>query len=76
MATSFRGKVTQIAGDLVQVWDAGSGHSVFLDRDRIEGGDDLRLNDEVAVSGDGDRRRAVRVTGPAPASSTQTAAAD
>lgn len=76
MATSFRGKVTQIAGDLVQVWDARSGHSVFLDRSRIDGGDDLRLNDEVAVSGEGDRRRAVRVTGPLPASATQTAAAD
>jgi len=36
MASTFRGKVTQIAGDLVQIWDAASGHSVFIDRRHIE----------------------------------------
>jgi hypothetical protein len=76
MTTSFRGKVTQIAGDLVQIWDARSGHSLFIDRRHIEGGDELRLNDEVAVHGDEVRRRALRVTGPVPAAGTENAAAN
>jgi hypothetical protein len=76
MPSSFRGKVTQIAGDLVQIWDARSGHSIFIDRGHIDGGDELRLNDEVAVHGDEDRRRALRLTGPMAAGSTATAAAN
>ena len=76
MPTSFRGKVTQIAGDLVQIWDSRSGHSIFIDRDHIEGGEQLRLNDEVAVHGEDERRRALRVSGPVPRASTQSAAAD
>ncbi len=56
MSTTFRGRVSQIAGDLVQVWDAASGHSVYLPRGAIRGGDHLRLNDEVIVEGDGSRR--------------------
>jgi hypothetical protein len=75
MSTSFRGKVTQIAGDLVQIWDARSGHSIFIDRDHIDGGEDLRLNDEVAVHGEEERRRALRLSGPVPQASIQSAAA-
>lgn len=63
MSTSFRGRVSQIAGELVQVWDVRSGHSVFLQRTRIQGGDDLRLNDELLVEGDEGRRRARRLSG-------------
>ncbi len=74
MVSSFRGKVTQIAGDLVQIWDARSGHSIFIDRARIEGGEELRLNDEVAVHGDEARRRARRMTGPVAHSATAAAA--
>jgi len=76
MSTSFRGKVTQIAGDLVQIWDARSGHSIFIDRAHIEGGEELRLNDEIAVYGEDERRRALRLSGPVPHASTQSAAAD
>jgi hypothetical protein len=76
MSTSFRGKVTQIAGDLVQIWDARSGHSIFIDRGQIEGGDELRLNDEVAVHGEDERRRALRVSGPVPPAAIQSAAAN
>jgi hypothetical protein len=76
MATSFRGKVTQIAGDLVQIWDARSGHSIFIDRGRIEGGEELRLNDEVAVQGEDTRRQARRMTGPVAHPRSATAAAD
>lgn len=76
MSTSFRGRITMIAGDLVQVWDARSGHSIFIDRRQIDGGDGLRLNDEVAVSGEETRRRAVRVTGPLSQAATPSAAAD
>jgi hypothetical protein len=76
MSTSFRGKVTQIAGDLVQVWDARFGHSIFIDRRHIEGGEELRLNDDVAVHGEEERRRALRLSGPMPQVSTQSAAAD
>ena len=76
MSTSFRGKVTQIAGDLVQIWDARSGHSIFIDRGQIEGGDELRLNDEVAVHGEDERRRALRVSGRVPPAAIQSAAAN
>jgi hypothetical protein len=76
MSTSFRGRVTLIAGELVQLWDARTGHSVFIDRRQIDGGEGLRLNDEVAVSGEESRRRAVRVTGPLSQAATPSAAAD
>ncbi|MFP4271387.1 MAG: hypothetical protein ACLFTL_12580 [Alphaproteobacteria bacterium] len=76
MSTSFRGKVTQIAGDLVQVWDARSGHSIFIDRGHIEGGEELRLNDEVAVRGEDEHRRGLRLSGSAAHASAQSAAAD
>jgi hypothetical protein len=76
MSSSFRGKVTQIAGDLVQIWDARSGHSIFIDRRHIQGGDELRLNDEVSVHGEEERRRALRVSGPVPHASTERAAAN
>jgi len=75
MASTFRGKVTQIAGDLVQIWDAASGHSVFIDRRHIEGGEALRLNDDVGVFGDEQRRQALRVSGPAPQGGSGLAAA-
>lgn len=63
MSASFRGRITQIAGDLVQIWDARSGHAAYLQRDEIVGGADLRLNDEVVVEGDERERRGRCVSG-------------
>jgi hypothetical protein len=62
MATSFRGRISQIVGDLVQVWDVASAHSAYLRREQITGGDDLRLNDEILVEGDEATRRARRLS--------------
>lgn len=62
MPTRLQGRISQIAGDVVQVWDVASGHSLYLERDQIERGDDIRLNDEVLVEGDGSHRHARRVT--------------
>lgn len=62
MSTRFQGRISQIAGDLVQVWDVASGHSLYLERTQIEHGDEIRLNDEVLVEGDGSHRHARRLT--------------
>lgn len=76
MSTSFRGRVSQIAGELVQVWDSRSGHSVFLQRAQIHGGEDLRLNDELLVEGDEGQRRARRLSGAIETPYLADAAAD
>ncbi len=63
MSMSVRGRVSQIAGELIQVWDIKTGHSIYLDVAQIVGGDELRLNDEVLVEGDETRRRGRRLSG-------------
>ncbi|MEO1089221.1 MAG: hypothetical protein AAFX81_01205 [Pseudomonadota bacterium] len=64
MSTSFQGRVTQIVGDFVQIWDAASGHSLFLERDQIVDGEAVRLGDMVVVGGDEGHRHARRVPRP------------
>lgn len=64
--TSFEGRATSIMGDLVQILDGRSGHSLFLSRQQIDGHADLALDDRVWIEGETSRRRGRRIAGTAP----------
>jgi hypothetical protein len=67
--SSFEGRATQIIGDMVQIADDISGHSVFLPLRAIVGGLQLRLRDRVLIEGPEAERRGRRLTRELPAPS-------
>ena len=58
---SFVGRAIQICATLVQVVDPVGGRSLFVARDRIVGGEALRLDDRVWIEGRCDDRRGRRL---------------
>ncbi len=63
---SFEGRAIQIVGNIVQIADDVTGHSVFLSLADIVDGQSLRLRDRVLIEGRDTARRGRRLAVPLP----------
>ncbi|TVQ34472.1 MAG: hypothetical protein EA356_10340 [Geminicoccaceae bacterium] len=59
--SSFEGRAIQIIGNVVQITDDVSGHSIFIPLSEIAGGQELRLWDRVRIEGSEACRRGRRL---------------